>query len=182
MPLPGLSVAIMLLPVGVIVGAISGMVGIGGGILVIPVLMIAFGFSQAKANGTSMAMLLPPIGIFAVLKYWDAHNVSLPYATFLAIGFAAGAYIGTIAVNSGWINPVALRVMFSVVLLYVAGRMLFRTGGRARAALETTLLTAAFVVRHVVMRLLGQRLNRMPNWSEEYRKRQHVSLDCDYEI
>jgi uncharacterized membrane protein YfcA len=179
---PGLTVAILLLVVGLLVGIISGMVGIGGGILVIPILMIAFGFSQTKANGTSMAMLLPPIGIFAVMSYWRASNVDLAYAAFLAVGFAIGAYIGAMAVNSGRINEVALRILFSIVLLYVAGRMLFRPGGRARAALEITLLIASFLISYVVMRLLGQKLNRVPNWSEEYRKRRHMALDYDYEI
>lgn len=171
-----------LLLVGVLVGTISGMVGIGGGILVIPILMIAFGFSQAKANGTSLAMLLPPIGIFAVLAYGRADNIDWGYALLLAVGFAAGAYLGARLVNSRWINPVGLRILFSVLLLYVAGRMLFRTGGRARAALETTFLMGAFLVSYVVMRLLGQKLKRMPNWPETYRKRQNEPFDYDYEI
>jgi hypothetical protein len=179
---PGSTVVLSLLFIGVLVGTISGMVGIGGGILVIPALMIVFGFSQAKANGTSMAMLLPPIGLFAVMNYWRAINVDLAYAAFLAVGFAIGAYVGAMAVNSGRINPIALRILFSVLLLYVAGRMLFRTGGRARAALETTFLIVAFVLSYVAMRLLGQKLKRMPNWSEEYRKRQYAPSDCDYDI
>jgi len=182
MAMLGWSVIVALLLVGVLVGAISGMVGIGGGIVVIPILMIAFGFTQAKANGTSLAMLLPPIGIFAVLAYWRANNVDWNYALLLAVGFAAGAYLGARLVNSGWINPVGLRILFSVLLLYVAGRMLFRTGGRARAALETALLMGAFLLSYVVMRLLGQKLKRTPNWPEVYRQRQHEPFDYDYEI
>jgi hypothetical protein len=179
---PGFSVALALLAIGLIIGVVSGMVGIGGGILVIPLLMIGFGFSQAKANGTSMAMLLPPIGLFAVMNYWRANNVDWPSAAFLAVGFATGAYFGAMAVNTGRINPTALRILFSILLLYIAGRMLFRSGGRARAALETTFLIAAFIVSYVVMRLLGHKLKRMPNWSEEYRKREHLPAEYDYEI
>ena len=66
------STVMLVLLVGLLIGTVSGMVGIGGGVLVIPVLMFGFGFSHTKANGTSMAMLLPPIGVFAVLAYWRA--------------------------------------------------------------------------------------------------------------
>jgi len=69
-----------------------------------------------------------------------------------------------------------------VLLLYVAGRMLFRTGGRARAALETALLMGAFLCSYAVMRLLGHKLKRMPNWPEVYRQRQREPFDYDYEI
>jgi len=149
---------------------------------VIPILVIGFGFSQARANGTSLAMLLPPIGFFAALSYWRAGNVDVTYALLLAIGFAIGAYIGAKLVNAGIISPNGLRIMFSILLLYVAGRMLFRPGGRARAGVETTLLIVAFMGSYAVMRLLGQKLKRMPNWPQEYRKRQHLPYDYDYEI
>ena len=71
---------LLMLLVGLLIGTISGMVGIGGGVSVIPVLMLGFGFSQAKANGTSMEMLLPPIGFFAVLSYWRAGNIDFRFA------------------------------------------------------------------------------------------------------
>ena len=115
MVFPSLTVSLALIVVGLIVGTISGMVGIGGGVLVIPILMIGFGFSQVKANGTSIAMLLPPIGIFAVMSYWRANNVDPGYAALLAIGFAVGAYFGARAVNSGTINPATLRILFSML-------------------------------------------------------------------
>ena len=182
MLIPNATVFVALLATGAIVGTISGIVGIGGGILVIPILMMAFGFSQARANGTSLAMLLPPIGIFAAMTYWRAGNVDVAYAALMALGFAAGAYFGAKAVNAGWINPDGLRILFSAMLLYVAGRLLFRSGGRAGAAIEIALLIAAFLMSYVLMRLLGRKLKRMLNWPEEYRKRQHLPFDYDYEI
>src|SRR5437868_5790088 len=94
---------LLVLAIGLAIGIVSGMVGIGGGVLVIPVLMFGFGFSQARANGTSLAMLLPPIGIFAVLSYWRAGNIDWPFAAALAIGFAGGAFIGAKLVNNGQI-------------------------------------------------------------------------------
>lgn len=119
-----------LLAVGLVVGTISGMLGIGGAILIIPVLMIGFGFSQVKANGTSMAMLLPPIGIFAVLQYWRSGNIDLRFAAWMALGFTIGAYVGAVLVNSGKVNPTVLRFMFAAVILYVASRLILRPGGK----------------------------------------------------
>ena len=176
------TVALVLL-VALVIGTISGMVGIGGGVLVIPVLMFGFGFSQAKANGTSMAMLLPPIGVFAVLSYWRAGNIDFRFAAVLALGFAVGAYAGAKVVNTGMVNPTALRVLFAVLLLYVAGRMLFPSGGRARAALETSLLIVGFTLTYAAMRLLGRHWSRpTPNWSTVYGQRRKEPLEHDYEI
>lgn len=175
----------LILLVGVAIGTISGMVGIGGGVLVIPLLMFIFGFTQAKANGTSLAMLLPPIGIFAVLTYARAGNVNWPFAGLLALGFAAGALVGARLVNSGMINPTVLRVGFALLLVYCAGRMLFQNGGRARSAVETTLLVAAFGLTYLAMRLLGRHWSRASGpWATEYRarlKRQEPPT-YDYEI
>lgn len=171
-----------LLVIGVAIGAVSGMVGIGGGILVIPVLMFFFGFSQAKANGTSMAMLMPPIGVFAVLVYHRAGNVEWRHAGLLAAGFAVGAYVGGRLLNEGLINPTALRVAFALLLVYCAGRLLFRPGGRAGAALMTTLMVVAFAATYAVMRVLGRRWKRAPDWGAICRARQREPYDFDYEI
>jgi len=176
------STAFLLLFLGLVVGIVSGMVGIGGGVLVIPLLMFFFGFSQARANGTSLAMLLPPIGIFAVLTYWKAGNVDWRFAVLLAFGFAVGAYLGGAIVNRGWINPTALRVGFSLLLVYCAARLLFRRGGQARAALETSLVVATFAATYVTMRLLGRRLRRAPDWGAVYRAKRDDSVGYDYEI
>src|SRR5437763_9440599 len=124
-----------LLLLGNAIGIVSGMIGLGGGIMVIPALIYFYGFSQKQANGTSLAMLLPPIGIFAVITYQRAGNINWPFAMLIAAGFASGAYIGGVLVNTGKVPDVALRIIFSMLLLYVAGRLLFRLDGRAMAAL-----------------------------------------------
>jgi hypothetical protein len=176
------SSAFLLLFIGLVIGIVSGMVGIGGGVLVIPLLMFFFGFSQAKANGTSLAMLLPPIGIFAVVTYWKAGNVDWRFALLLAFGFAVGAYVGAAIVNHGWINPTALRIGFALLLVYCAARLLFRHGGQARAALETSLMVAAFAVTYLTMRLLGRHWKRAPDWGMIYRAKRDDSVGYDYEI
>jgi uncharacterized membrane protein YfcA len=182
MGFPSVGVMVALLAIGVVIGIVSGMIGIGGGVLVIPVLMTFFSFSQEKANGTSLAMLLPPIGIFAVLAYKQAGNIDVGFAILLALGFAVGAYFGALLINSGRIHPTALRIMFAMLLLYVAGRMLFRSGGRAGIALQITILMAGFLLTYIAMRLFGRRLERKPDWSQMYRERLQKPITQDYEI
>ena len=79
--------------IGAATGAVSGMFGIGGGILVIPAMVYIYGFSQKMATGTSLAMLLPPIGIMAFLQYYRSGLVSVPAALLLIAGFLAGSYL-----------------------------------------------------------------------------------------
>ncbi len=79
--------------IGAFSGAVSGMFGIGGGIFVIPAMVWFFGFSQKMATGTSLMMLLPPIGIAAFIQYYREGHVSVPAALFLIIGFLVGSYL-----------------------------------------------------------------------------------------
>ncbi|GAB4371091.1 MAG: sulfite exporter TauE/SafE family protein [Deltaproteobacteria bacterium] len=79
--------------VGTFTGAVSGMFGIGGGVFVIPAMVYLFGFSQKMATGTSLGMLLPPIGILAFLEFYRAGQVNVAAALLLIIGFVAGSYL-----------------------------------------------------------------------------------------
>jgi uncharacterized membrane protein YfcA len=171
-----------LLLLGNAIGVVSGMIGLGGGIMVIPALIYLYGFSQRQANGTSLAMLLPPIGIFAVFAYHKAGNINWPFAMLIAAGFASGAYIGGLLVNTGKVPDITLRFIFAALLLYVAGRMLFRTDGRAMAALQTCLLIAGFFGTYIVMRLVGRRWSKMPYWPSVYQERKKLPVTHDYEI
>lgn len=81
---------ILLVLVGIIAGVLSSMVGIGGGIVIVPCLVFIFGFSQKMAQGTSLAMLLPPIGILGVYLYHKEGNVSWPFALVLILSFVVG--------------------------------------------------------------------------------------------
>lgn len=177
-----IGMVIGLIVMGICIGTISGMIGIGGGVIVIPLLIFFFGFSQERATGTSLAMLLPPIGILAVMTYAKNGNISWPTAGILAAGFALGAYFGAAIVNHGWISRNTLRISFALFLLYIAGNMLFRPGGRARSAMEVTIMIAIFAVTYVVMRLLGHRYREMPNWGEIYRNKLKHSVPYDFEI
>ena len=84
-------------------------------------------------------------------------------------------------VNRGWIHPTAMRLTFALFLIYVAASLLFRHGGRARAALETSLLVGGFAITYILMRLLGRQWMRTPSWSETYRGKLR-NAPYDYEI
>ena len=81
------------LAIGAVTGAVSGMFGIGGGVFVIPAIVYLYGFDQKMATGTSLGMLLPPIGIAAFWQYYKADLVNVPATVLLVAGFVAGSYL-----------------------------------------------------------------------------------------
>jgi len=112
------------LALGVVIGIVSGLVGIGGGALLIPALVLGYGMTQHRAQGTSLATLLLPIGIFAFWKYYKAGDVDLKLALLVALGFALGGWLGgTWAVH---LSDATLRRGFAVLLIVIAVRMLFK--------------------------------------------------------
>ncbi len=112
----------LILLVGVAVGILSGLIGLGGGIFLIPALTYGFGMSQHKAQGTSLGALLLPIGLLAFIEYYKAGNVDVKAAALIAIGFLVGGYFG-----GRWaqlISDSMLRKGFAVLLIALGIRML----------------------------------------------------------
>jgi uncharacterized membrane protein YfcA len=175
-------IIVSLATLGVVVGVISGVIGIGGGIMVIPALIFLYGFSQQKANGTSLAMLLPPIGVFAVLAYQKAGNVHWPAAMLLAGGFLIGAWMGGILVNSGKVPEETLRILFAFLLLYIAIRMIVQSDAQIHASYLTAIVFLATGISMLVLRLLGRRWQNMPSLPVVYREKLKEPLEHDYEI
>lgn len=108
---------LFLLLFGLAVGVLSGLLGIGGGIALVPGLMFLFRMTQQQAQGTSLAVLIPPIGIFAAIVYWQNGYVRLPVVGWVAGGFVVGAYFGAKLVP--YAPDSVLRVGFGLLLLYV---------------------------------------------------------------
>ncbi len=118
-----LTTLLLLLLIGIVTGTLAGMLGIGGAIIMIPALVYIIGFNQHLAQGTSLAVMLPPIGILAAWNYWKAGHVDLKVALILAVTFVIGSYFGSkLALN---IPQPLLKKIFAVLLIIVAARMLF---------------------------------------------------------
>lgn len=109
--------------IGLAAGVLSGVFGIGGGIVIVPLLVLVLGFSATQAAGTSLAALLLPVGAFGAWEYWRAGLVDLRVAVVLAIGLLIGAYLGA---RLGVSLPVAVvQRAFGVLLLIVGIRFAF---------------------------------------------------------
>jgi uncharacterized membrane protein YfcA len=113
----------MILLVGLIVGVVSGVVGIGGGILFVPALIWLLGMDQHKAQGTSIGALLLPVGLFAFIVYYRKGNADIRVALLLAAGFLVGGYFG--AIGAHHIPDLWLRRVFAVTLVAIGAKMLF---------------------------------------------------------
>lgn len=116
------SMLLILIVIGIITGVMAGMLGIGGAIIMIPALVFLLGISQQTAQGTSLAVMLPPIGIIAAYNYYKAGHVDVKFAIVLAVCFLVGSYFGSkLALN---MPQVILKKIFGILLLLVAARML----------------------------------------------------------
>lgn len=112
-----------LLLLGLVAGVFSGIVGIGGGIILVPALVYIFGLSQHQAQGTSLGMLMLPVGILAVMQYYKQGFVDYKLVAFIAIGFVAGGYLGgKLAVS---IPETLIKRIFALFMIAVAVKMLF---------------------------------------------------------
>lgn len=108
--------------IGLAAGTISGLIGIGGGVVVVPALCL-LGLSQHQAQGTTLAMLVPPIGILAAYTYYRQGHVDIKMAAFLCLGFFFGGLVGARVATA--LPALVLRRVFGVAMLVVALRMIF---------------------------------------------------------
>ncbi len=114
---------IILIIVGIVAGLLSGAFGIGGAIIVIPSLVFILGLSQHEAQGTSLAFMIPPVGILATWNYWKAGHVNWKIALVLSLTFLVGAYFGSqFSIN---ISDKMLRRLFGGLLIIIAIKMIF---------------------------------------------------------
>jgi uncharacterized membrane protein YfcA len=110
--------------VGLIGGTLSGLTGLGGGFIMVPLLVYLFGMSQHNAQGTSLAVLLPPLGLLAFMQYYRNGHVDVRIAVLVALGFFFGGYAGGYAAQL--LPGPLLRKGFAVVMALIACDMFFR--------------------------------------------------------
>jgi uncharacterized protein len=109
--------------IGLVAGVMSGLFGVGGAVLLVPAFVFLLGMSQHQAQGTALAVLLPPIFIFAVIKYYQHGFVQVKLAMIVALAFALGAYGG--AVLAQIIPDALLRRAFGIFLILMGLRMVW---------------------------------------------------------
>jgi uncharacterized protein len=114
---------LIIIMVGLAAGVLSGLVGVGGGIIIVPSLVYFIGFSQKTAQGTSLGLILLPVGILAVLQYYKQGHLDIKVVGILAIGFLAGSFFGSKIALS--ISQETLKKVFAVLMILIALKMLF---------------------------------------------------------
>lgn len=117
-------IIVLYLSLGLLAGVVSGLIGIGGGSIIIPALIVFFGMSQHQAQGTTLALMVPPIGLLAAWEYYKGGYVDFKIAALICIGFFIGGYFGAkIAVA---VPERLLRRIFGIALLLISLDMIFK--------------------------------------------------------
>lgn len=155
---------------GVAVGVLSGILGLGGGVFLVPALIFLFDFSPHEAQGTSLAVLIPPIGLFAALEYYRKGYIDFSVVGFICLGFVFGAYGGAFFVDR--IPVPTMRRIFGFFMFFIALQMVFthpdqRFGSAVPAALGTALLAAVYYLE----RRLGIVTPRLRRYLERHKPR-----------
>lgn len=112
----------ILVVIGLLAGILSGFVGVGGGIIIVPALVFMLGFTQHQAQGTSLFVLSIPVVILATMNYWKTGNVNWKYGLIIALTFVVGGYIGSKL--SLKISPGLVKFLFGILMAYVSFRLI----------------------------------------------------------
>jgi uncharacterized membrane protein YfcA len=115
-------IIVLLLLIGLLAGILSGLVGVGGGIIIVPALVFFLGFSQHQAQGTSLGLLLLPVGVFAVINYYNKGFIDLRIVGIMCVAFVAGGWLGSKLALS--LSEEVIKKIFAVVLFYAAFKLL----------------------------------------------------------
>jgi uncharacterized membrane protein YfcA len=118
-----ISTILILCVIGLAAGVLSGFVGVGGGLIIVPALVLGLGLTQHEAQGTSLALMLPPIGVLAAYNYWRADSLNWKYAAIIAVAFIIGGYFGSIF--SLRLRPETVRISFAILMILAAIKLLF---------------------------------------------------------
>jgi uncharacterized membrane protein YfcA len=108
---------------GLVAGAFSGLIGVGGGVIIVPALVFLFGLSQHLAQGTTLALLVPPIGLLAAWTYYKEGYMDIQIAVLICIGFLVGGLLGAKFANH--LSNLALERIFGVAMLLISLKMIF---------------------------------------------------------
>ncbi len=113
---------LILVLIGISSGILSGFVGVGGGIIIVPALVFFLGMTQFQAQGTSLFVLLLPVGILAVMNYWKHGHINWVYGTIVAISFVVGGYLGSRM--SLKLSPYLVQFIFGIVMALISIKLI----------------------------------------------------------
>jgi len=111
-----------LLGIGLLAGFMAGLFGVGGGVIIVPLLYFIKGMDLKTAFGTSLGALLLPVGIFGCFEYYKAGNMNVKFALIIALAMFLGTYFGAKLVQP--MAPVLLKRLYAIFLLLAAGKIL----------------------------------------------------------
>ena len=114
---------LIIILVGIAAGILGGLVGVGGGIIIVPALVYFIGFSQKTAQGTSLGLIMLPVGILGVLQYYKQGHVDFKVVGMLAVGFLLGSYFGSKVALS--LSQETVKKIFAILMIVIAVKMLF---------------------------------------------------------
>ena len=118
-----LTTLLLLILIGLAAGFLSGLVGIGGGVLIVPALVLLIGLSQKQAQGTSLGILLLPVGILAVMQYYKQGYLDVRMVIIVSLAFVMGGFLGSKLALS--LSDARMKKIFAIVMLLIAVKMLF---------------------------------------------------------
>jgi uncharacterized membrane protein YfcA len=119
---------LLLLLIGLLAGALSGFVGVGGGVIIVPAMVYLLGMTQMQGQGVSLAVLMLPVGVLGVMNYYKAGHVNFNFAFVIAAGFVVGSYFGSKYALK--LPEHKVKFIFGLFLLYIAGQMLWKSGSK----------------------------------------------------
>lgn len=119
---------IVLVLIGLMAGALSGFVGVGGGIIIVPAMIYFMNMNQMQAQGVSLALLMLPVGILGVMNYYKAGHIQFNYVLILAVGFVVGSFFGSKYALK--LPEYKIKFVFALLILFVGVQMLWKSGAK----------------------------------------------------
>lgn len=154
---------------GLSVGLVSGAMGVGGGVLLVPLLMWLFSFTHKEAIGTTLGVLVPPIGLFAAINAYKNGLLDLTAAVWIALSFAIGAYFGSQIMIA--LPKEGLRIFFGLMLIYIGFWFLINSEQNVLSAVSGLIAVGISLIGWFGLRSIGRRYN--PRRLEEEIRRFH---------
>ena len=169
--------------IGLTVGLVSGALGIGGGVLMLPALMWICGMLPGHAAGTTLAVLVVPVVLPAAWEYYQRDQVDLKAAVFIALTFAAGGYLGAYLRHAGYLPEELLHLGLGLIMAYVAVQMIVRSDSEAAKAAAGLTATCIAWLAYCWLRRVGKRAVARPSLTQEIQRLHDQGRDDhDYNI